>query len=208
MSEADDVNTMIGQMSDAAETRELGLHGILFKLAVECELFLSSRGHRHLPDDPEGVYKFLTDYCETPEANLEPKDGSATVSEVLLLLAGIHAVRERLIEDEVGVDQNDFGFEIIQLGMFAQKLKFAPERKLAYTAIRSKEGAAKGNRSSERLDPVKERNEGILQAARKFLAAGYERHNLAALFAQKYGNYPDYPSTARQYREILKGLDK
>ena len=113
-----------------------------------------------------------------------------------------------MIEDEVGVDQNDFGFEIIQLGMAAQKLKFAPGRRLAYTAIRSKEGAAKGNRSPERLDPVKERNEGILRAARKFLAAGYERHNLAALFAQNYGNYPDYPSTARQYREILKGLDK
>ena len=193
-------------MAQMTEQRR-GLRGILDDLEMGSARFLEPRGHWPIPGGSDEADKYRLDYYDSGAASLEPDDGNPRISDVLDLVVGIRSYRELLDDGTAALDLNYYGYWLVNFGMKAERLAFAPARKLALSAIRSKEGAAKGNRSAERLGQIEERNAAIVETARELLKSGRERRDLAALFAKRYANNSDFPSSERQYRQILKQLD-
>ncbi len=208
MSDAEALNEALDQMDAADGGWERGLHGILDDLEKKCEGTLKPRGHWPIPGNSDDAYEYLNDYESSPAVFLELNDGSLLTSEVLNLLVGIRMIREQLEDGTAELDANHFGYWVFAIGLVTEDLMAAFQRKLAFSAIKMKRGANKGNRSPERLNPINQRNQAILETARKLMKHGKNRRDLAGLFVQRWGGRPGYPSTTRQYREILKGLDK
>lgn len=191
-----------------SEEMRRGLRGILDELEMDSARFLEPRGHWPIPGGSDEADKYRMDYYDSGAVSSEPDDGSPRISDVLDLVVGIRTNRELLDDGTAARDINYYGYWFVNFGRKIERLALGPAKKLALSASRSKKGGVKGNRSPWRLEPIRERNESMVLAARKLLAAGYERHNLASWFHRRYKDDHGFPSSLRQYREILKGLDK
>lgn len=93
--------------------------------------------------------------------------------------------------DQAGQRHNSWAIEIVKYTQSGERISV---------------GGKKGGRSRFRLDPIKKRNEEILGEARKMMASGKEFSQLSGILLQRYSGRDDYPSSQRQYTNILKPL--
>ena len=65
----------------------------------------------------------------------------------------------------------------------------------------------KGGSSPKRKERIKNRDKTILDEAREMLDYGFPRENLVYFMYFKYGSKKGFPSSIRQYRNILQNLE-
>ena len=67
-------------------------------------------------------------------------------------------------------------------------------------------GGKKGGASKARLEPIRQRDEKILDEARRLLTGGHELSEIPGILVRRYSGRPGYPTTDKQYRNIIRPL--
>ena len=119
-----------------------------------------------------------------------------------LLLRLIHRTRSAWKEGEL----SKFGYYMGQLYKVTAEAKYYEKLPHTISGMKSYAGAQKSVKQRAKYKEIKPSHERILREGKNLLSLGSARHELASRVHRRFSRLDDFPSTVKQYRNILKPL--
>lgn len=119
-----------------------------------------------------------------------------------LLLRLIHRTRSAWKEGELC----KFGYYMGQLCKVTAEAKFYEGLPHTLSGMKSYAGAQKSAEQRANYKEIKPSHKRILREGENLLAVGYARHEIASRIHRRFSQRDGFPSSPRQYRNILKPL--
>lgn len=117
-----------------------------------------------------------------------------------LLLRLVHQTRSTWRAGEL----SKFGYYMGQLSKVTAEAKYYESLPYAISGMKSYMGGKKSG--VKRTKTIKPSHQKILRFCNNLLAVGRTKTELAGMAHRKYSGLPGFPSTVRQYRNIIKSL--